>query len=208
MARQTAPNADSFYFAGNIIPDLLAHDGEGRLRERHIGGDDSPFSLGVGLHLATDKRFHSSPAFRTACAAAAELIRIAPLSETPHRVFFLAHVFVEIALDGWVIAHEPEIADDLYAHLEVCGIMPVCALTAALLGVPGPLPRLENSLTWFLERRYLSEYAAFDAQAEALHRISRRVALPGFPSASDRVALAAAFASFAPLLPAYGLLGD
>ena len=208
VARQIAPNADSFYFAGNVIPDLLAHDGEGRLRERHIEGDDSSFALGVGLHLATDKRFHSSPAFKDACGEAAELIRAAPLSETPRRVFFLAHVFVEIALDGWVIAQNPGIADDLYTHLENCGISPLCAATAALLGVPGPLPHLENSLTWFLGRRYLSEYAAFDGLAEALHRIGVRAALPGFPAASDRAALAAAFAAFAPRLPASQLLGN
>ena len=195
-ARRTG-ETDPFFFAGNVMPDLLSH-GEGRLQEKHIAEKETPFAHGVGLHLAADKWFHSHPAFREASAEASALLRSVPLSETPRRVFFLAHVFVEIALDGRLITRQPGIADDFYAQIESCGVERLVALTAELRdGRAEDLPGLKSSLIWFIERRYLFSYATFEGQAEALHRISRRAALPGFPGEGDQAVLAEAFAAFA-----------
>ncbi len=219
-ARKTAPDGDCWYFAGNIIPDLLAHDGEGRLHERHIKDDPSSFARGIGLHLSADRRFHTSLSFKTASSEAADLLHAAPFTQPLHRVFFLAHVFVEIALDGALLRQEPGIDEDLYSQLQDCGVARICAATAGLLekSLPAsdseaflahnplpdspspnnPLPRLESSLDWFLKRRYASEYRTFEGQAEALSRVSRRVGLPGFPLEEDRAGLVAAFDAFAP----------
>ena len=200
IALQTG-NGDSFFFSGNVIPDLLAHDGEGRLQDRHIAGNDSPFAQGIALHLAADRRFHLHPAFKEASAEASALLRAAPFSVPLRRVFFLAHVFVEIALDGRTLTKYPGIADHLYAQLELSGVERLTQRTAELLNVaPDSLPNLASSLTWFLTRRYVSAYGEPHQQAEALHRISRRVQLPGFPDRADHRVLEQVFAAFAPRL--------
>jgi len=185
-----------------VLPDLLATSGDGRLRvvPATAAGD---LADGVRLHLATDRRFHAHPAFREATAEASALLRATPFATPPRRVFFLAHVFVEIALDGCVLELQPDIADQLYAVLEAAGPERIAGATRDLLSASQPLPNLAKTIRHFLSARYLGSYSTVDGQAAALHRISRMAGLPGFSEASDRSLLAGAFAAFAPRLPAW-----
>jgi hypothetical protein len=155
------------------------------------------------MHLATDRRFHAHPAFHEAMAEASALLRATPFVTPPRRVFFLAHVFVEIALDGCVLERQPDIADQLYAALEAAGPERIADATRDLLGTLQPLPNLAKTIRHFLSARYLVSYSTPDGQAAALHRISRMAGLPGFPEALDRGLLAGAFAAFSPRLPAW-----
>jgi hypothetical protein len=164
---------------------------------------DGGLADGARLHLATDRRFHGHPAFREATAEASALLRAAPFTQPPHRIFFLAHVFVEIALDGRLLANHPGIADDLYGHLEAYGAEAIAAATPSLLGRSTTLPNLAATVVGFLSARYLPTYASPSGQAAALHRIGLMAGLTGFPNTTDRSVLSGAFAEFAPRLAAW-----
>jgi hypothetical protein len=157
----------------------------------------------VRFHLATDRRFHAHSAFRDATGEASSLLRTARFTTEPKRVFFLAHVFVEIALDGHLLVQQPGIADDLYAQLEACGAGPLAAATPPLLGRTDTLPNLAPTIEGFIRARYLSSYARPSGQAAALHRISRMAGLFGFPGDADQSVLSGVFAAFASRLTAW-----
>jgi len=190
---------------GNVLPDLLGDAaGGGRLRARHVAGTGAPDSdlvRGVRLHLATDRRFHSHPLFLSAMAEASALLRAAPFAHPPHRVFFLAHIFVEIALDAVLLVRDPDgrfadAAGHFYGQFDRADLPAVAAETETLLG--RPLPDLLPSLHHFARARYLFGYATGDGLARALSRVSRRVGLTDFASDDDRARLAAVFGAYLP----------
>lgn len=204
IAKQIDPQGTPEFFVGSVLPDLVASSGVGRLRDRHVAGINESCDLvrGIRLHLATDRRFHGLPAFAAACADAKAALHSTPFAVPPTRVFFLAHTFVEIALDGLLLRESKELADDFYGRFAAADPRAITEATRRLLGVSEPLPRLERALIGFSEHRYLYHYATGEGQAEALHRVSLRAGLPGFPEA-DRQRLARLFDTFTPTLETY-----
>lgn len=192
---------------GNLLPDWLSASGAGRLRERTtatVAATDSitaDLLTGVRLHLATDARFHSHPFFKELTATATRLLREAPFSTLPPRLFFLGHVAVELSLDGRTLTRQPYLADDLYANIDICGIENIARTTRMLLDLPEPAEvTLTQYLHGFRNARYLTEYLRPEGQAEALHRVSRRAGLTGFPDPADRTVLTETLTFLSPLL--------
>ena len=200
VARRAEPTGSPAFFVGNLLPDLLAVSGDGRrLRAAHLAGQTGDVARGARFHLATDRLFHGSPAFAEASTAAKSALLSAAFSAPLHRVFFLAHVMVEIALDAYVLRNGPAPADDLYAQVAACDRSKVCAEAARFLGrEPTTLSGLEQTLLWFGTHRYLYSYATPEGQAEALYRIGSRVGLSSFEMADDRARLARVFETFTP----------
>lgn len=188
------------FFAGNVLPDLLALAGDGRLRAEAVAGapGDDPLARGVRLHHAADHWFHSHPAFKAATADASARLRAAPFEEAPRRLFFVAHVFVELALDAAVLRAAPGIADDLYRALAAVPPGYLARRVAEWRGAPpdGPRLRLAEFLPGFIASGYLRDYARPEGLALALSRIGWRVGLENFRLAEDRDRLARTFAAY------------
>lgn len=191
------------FFVGNVLPDLISVSGDGRLRARSVQeplqGVDVSLVNGVRLHLATDTHFHGHPLFTEAMAEASDLLRAAPFSLPLRRVFFLAHAFVEIALDGWLIRENESIADDFYAQFASADLEAVVTNTGRLLRVDIPLLGLAHTLERFVQARYLFSYARGSGMAEALYRVSRRARIADLlADPADRALLGECFRSFLP----------
>lgn len=200
-ARTPGCDAPAF-FVGNVLPDLIATSGEGRLRARSVQMPPDDVNLflvnGIRLHLATDTRFHSHPLFAEATAEAGAALRAMPFSVPLRRVFFLAHVFVEIVLDGWLLRQDAGIADDFYAQFAIADLNAVVADTQRLLG-SDTLFGLSYTMQRFVEARYLLSYAEASGMAEALHRVCHRAKLDDlFADTADRALLADCFGAFLP----------
>jgi hypothetical protein len=216
VARSLAPAAPAVFYVGNVLPDLLARRkrGEaggsgGRLRANALARCADPdLAGGIGLHLAADRRFHGSALFRSATAEAGALLReaVAPRLSRPlllRRVFFLAHVFVEISLDAVLIRSDPALASDLYARFAAVDREFVAGAVAPMLG-GAPVPGLAARLAHFETSRFLLSYAADEGLVEALHGLSLAAGLAGFTVAADRGVIAGAFTAFLPRAAALG----
>ena len=196
MARRERPDGTADFFAGNLLPDLLAVSGDGRLRG--VGDNTRGVADGVRLHIATDKWFHGLPVFSALQAEANALLLAAPWKETPRRRFFVAHVLVELALDAHLLHETPTLPDDLYAALAESLSGNLVATAETLLGRPAP--NLEASTTRFVETGFLRDYATPAGCAESLTRVCRRAGVPNFTEPADTETLAHVFADFAPMI--------
>lgn len=201
-ARRPGATAPSF-FIGNVLPDLVSVSGDGRLRAAGVlsppSGVDNDLLLGVRLHLATDTRFHGHPLFAEATQEASALLRAAPFSVPLRRVFFLAHAFVEIALDGWLIRENANIAEDFYAQFEAADLAAVVVDTGWLLRSDIPLLGLAHTLERFTESQFLLSYKEDGGLAMALHRVCHRAKVADlFADSADRKLLQDCFAAFLP----------
>lgn len=190
------PDAPALFFAGNVLPDLLAIAGDGRLRTagEHIG----PLPDGVRLHLQTDQKFHSAPAFHQAQELASHLLRDAAWETPPKRRFFLAHVMTELTLDAVLLARHPGLPDDLYGQLAESLEIELAPLSRGLAG--REVPNLERSVERFIRSRFLYDYATPAGLASSLIGISRRVGIPNFAEARDAALLGGIFEDFSALI--------
>lgn len=205
VAEAVAPDADAYFFVGNILPDLLSAAGS-RMREKDLrnAAPASPQSQsliqGIQLHFATDIRFHGHAVFKEAMEEAGSLLRTAHFTRPLTRVFFLSHILVEIALDGELLQREPGIADRLYSALETVGSEKIAQESVEVLGVPDALPDLTAGIQGFMDARYLTSYRTYSGQAEALARVLRRVEMTDLLSSADRKTLSQVLEAFAPQL--------
>jgi hypothetical protein len=205
-ARIAWPDAPAAFFVGNVLPDLAAGGGDGKLSAAHVAastpaGVDAALVSGIRLHLATDRRFHSRPQFAAETARAGDVLRSMPLAVPVRRRFFVAHVFVEIALDGLLLQEDAGLAADFYAKFAECDLGRVAADTGLLLGLGAPALGVGRVLHRFAESRYLCAYASPSGMATALRRAVRPAGLHDlFAEPSDQTALASAFGAFLPEL--------
>lgn len=202
-ARRDAPPE---LFLGNVLPDLLSRTGGGRLRAGNLppAASDTSLTAGIRLHLAADAAFHGGDAFKRLSAEAGDHLRRQPFAEPPRRLFFVAHVFVELALDAHLLDEEPGIADDLYARIADADTDAAARETAGLMGRPDGIEDraqdIARHVRWFTEARYLQDYREPEGLSEAMRRINGRAGLQNFVSRADARRLASAFASFRPEL--------
>jgi hypothetical protein len=203
VALETSGDATPVFFVGNVLPDLLSVSGDGRLRAANVLTPpldvDNALIAGIRLHLATDTRFHGHPLFAEAMKEASEALRAVPFSIPLRRVFFLAHAFVEIALDGWLIRKDAGIAKDFYDQFQTSDLSAVVTDAGKLLNSEAPLLGLAHTLERFIEAQYLLSYAEAEGLAEALYRVSHRAKLGDvFAARADRVLLGECFEEFLP----------
>lgn len=186
------PDASALFFAGNLLPDLLSIAGDGRLRT--AGESRGPLSDGVRLHLATDKRFHSLPAFIAAQAEATRMLIHATWEAPLRRRFFVAHVITELALDSVVLAQQPDLPEELYTALSESLKMQLITQTETLAA--RVVPNLPDTIERFVESRFLYRYATPPGLATSMIRIGRRAGIPNFEPVADALTLSQIFADF------------
>jgi acyl carrier protein phosphodiesterase len=182
-------DAPPFFYLGNVLPDLYSAAGEGRLRESDVEKfpQDSLLTQGIKLHLATDKHFHGTLAFEQAMAFVAERFHAETFSAPPKRVFFLAHVFVELVLDAHLARTEPQLLEHHYAQITTEGNAAFAQELETWLG--NPLPHLREVLEGVRVRQPLRSYAEPIGVIKALNRVCTRATLPVYESSQDHEAL-------------------
>jgi hypothetical protein len=183
------PHASPLFFLGNVLPDLYSAAGEGRLRDETINGFsiDSPITQGAKLHLATDKKFHSNPQFDVSMAFVAEQFHAEQFSTPPRRVFFLAHVFVELVLDAHIARTNPTLVEHHYAQITIESNSAVATQLEEWMS--RPLPHLRNVLEGIRTHQPLRSYAHATGVIKALNRVCTRATLPVFETENDHAAL-------------------
>jgi hypothetical protein len=178
VARRVAPNQPALFYAGNILPDLVGMSGEGSLKSKQVDGQVGPLADGVRLHLVCDKAFHSDAAFVMLCQQTGELFRAAAFEIAPKRVFFLAHVAVELALDAILIRRQLGIEHDLDAHVIASQSEIIPELTLWLDNKP--LLELQRVIDGFIAHPFTHEYATAAGLAYRLDRVAQRATLSAF----------------------------
>jgi hypothetical protein len=197
IARQRSANTPeiSSFFVGNVLPDLLGISGDGKLRAVHVKLPTTALERGIRLHIETDRAFHGLAAFLNATSQAKEILLEAPFRIPVHRVFFIAHVFVELALDAYLLNKISGIAEDFYGKFDSSNTEQIVEETRRILGVENPLPSLPRTIERFRQTQFLYRYRTEIGLADSLDGLSRRAGLPGF-GAEDRGILAACFTEF------------
>lgn len=192
LARRALPDAPDSFFVGNLLPDLAAIYGAGRLRRfpeiDSETSDDSPLLAGIRFHFATDRAFHASPAFTDACADASRLFRDAPFDSRPARIFFWAHVAVELCLDHVLWRNEPNLVDDLYGRFANTDAIRAIAREISLSAPNVSSETIESALWRFPNDGFLRRYDTLNGLAGTLDRIARRANLSPL-SDGDRAVL-------------------
>jgi hypothetical protein len=179
-------DAPPLFFLGNVLPDLFSASGEGRLRESEVQGD-SPLARGAQLHIATDKIFHACPTFETAMRVVNDAFCAEKFSTPPRRVFFLAHVFVEVVLDSYLTLTQPELLDHHYAQIT---LETNESLALEVEGWEGrPLPLMRETLEGVRVRQPLRSYKEPEGIIKVMNRICTRAKLPIWEMDDDKAAL-------------------
>lgn len=199
--------------AGTALPDwLLLMAPASRLRGRPVPlhpTDDRSMEAevlrGVRIHHAEDAWFHQQPAFVDLVREGALGLRtLHPRGETSRRFKprFLAHVLVEMLLDGWLLARHPGLDADYRAALARVDPQAVEALVAR--HAPTPAPGLAEGIERFRTQAYLPGYDDDERMVERLARVSARIGLdllPGGTASAVRVLRRSVHARAHELLP-------
>ncbi|MEM7040617.1 MAG: hypothetical protein AAF570_26880, partial [Bacteroidota bacterium] len=90
--------------------------------------------------------------------------------------YFIAHILLELLLDKVLIAHNPDLLAEYYAHFEVAAPFDVTRAGTETV-VKHDLPNYESFLQKFLDNKYLYHYEELDHIAYILKRLLRRVGI-------------------------------
>ena len=171
LACQLAPDEPPLFYAGNLLPDWLGISREGGVKKQHLVGKTGALADGARLHLSADQRFHADPVFAALCETAKTLLRPLPLN----RVFFFAHVAVELTMDAQLLRTDPTHATDLFTRLKLC--LPEIAPEAARLLERGALPELAGVAERFVEYRWILAYETDAGLARRLMQLGARLGI-------------------------------
>lgn len=164
------------YVAGNALPDLLP-PATPRLRPKLLDvptrmPEEDAVRAGVAVHLATDAAFHKTPSFAEMQAGAGDRLRQAGFTDMRVRVFFVAHILVELALDAALLRADGDLANRFYADFCAAEAFVVAGWAEAALGMS--LPALPQILARFGAHQYLRHYGTNQGVAEGLTRVCAR----------------------------------
>jgi len=111
-----------YYSFGNILPDL-ARNYKKKYRIKESQNDVLPeeymaeINEGVKDHFKTDRLFHNSSFFYDYVKLIQTELRSVSLSYLPKRLYFIAHVLLELLLDRVLIKNEMSLCDNFYLSL-------------------------------------------------------------------------------------------
>jgi len=154
---------------GASLPDLLgAWDRRSPriVAPRFEDEGEHELARGIRAHHAADASFHALPAFGESCVAIRGRLR--SLEEGGRvRLFFVAHVLLEMLLDAAIVEREPGFGSVYYEALAAAPVGRV----AAVLGLEGDF---ESFLRRFVGSRFLLDYATDEGVARRLEQVLSR----------------------------------
>jgi hypothetical protein len=166
------------FTAGALIPDLLPHFTKIYNKQiRHLA-QPAPTELvmlhaGVLRHFEVDRWFHGSIVFREVSATVSQVLRDSALAAGGYRLWFIAHIAVEMLLDRWLCELQPALCDAYYIQLAALDTKLLTLYAAWLTTTGQDMPVLPN-FNRFMEVKYLYRIATLDGAIEGLSRIYER----------------------------------
>ncbi len=180
---------DPHLVLGTVLPDLVKNaNGAWKLHpQKHpeLFQNDPVFQsifMGWERHLAVDKYFHSSPFFDKHTRQLR--LEIAPfLQQTEVRPSFLAHISLELLLDGLLITENGIKVADFYQHLKNCNREKI--ETFLTLNQVNETDLFFKFFDSFTQSCYLNSYSDTHQIVYALNRICMRI-WPGGLKGADQ----------------------
>ncbi len=141
---------------------------------------------GVLQHHADDDWFHSNAVFMSLNLEFARILR-EQLKDDPSnleangsmRSHFVAHVAIELLLDGYLIEQEPGRIAEYYRVVEQLDYSTVVATVERI--AKRPLEKLPTLIRRFAVERFLYDYLNDRRLLRRLNQVMRRVSLPQLP---------------------------
>jgi acyl carrier protein phosphodiesterase len=172
-------SSDSYTVLGTLLPDLTANaQKEWKLypqKNPQVFEHDVELKAilrGWNRHLAVDKYFHNSIFFTTHSQQLSAKLRPI-LQNSPVKAYFLAHISLELLLDGLLLKNNKVSTEAFYSHLAAYDVEKIVQFLELNL-VEDTRP-----FTLYFERfcssAYLNSYRETEKIAYALHRICLRV---------------------------------
>ena len=169
---------DRHYFNfGLVLPDLVGASQRGW----RASGSGYPWQdaieindiwLGYNSHVAADAYFHSSVFFKDNTLAIRHIFEGHGLRFPGVRLFFVAHVFLEMIMDRLIILHHPDVAASFYTGLGLVHTNKV----EQFFHTSGSIlqPRFLEVFEKFREHKFLYTYIDDERLFFALNRIMGR----------------------------------
>ncbi len=172
----------SAWNTGLVLPDLVKNFTGRRMNVedyfRHADEQEETLLLEGSLkHIERDKMFHGSDFFRKTEEDLKQMLRQSGAWGTVPRTWFIAHLMVELLLDGVLIENNEELLNRFYQDLDD-GLHPV-ALPLLRSDEQFPHEDFSSRSKRFLESRYLYSYTDDSRLSFALNMISKRAGVSG-----------------------------
>lgn len=155
-----------------------------KLAEPHLESENRELRLvaeGVIRHVDDDHWFHGTRAFaETNLELAVQLRDLLP-GDAGFRPMFVAHILIEICLDGCAIRDDATIADRYYAALRSIPPETIQSCVNTITGTP--TDQLTGVIERFVEIRFLYDYVDHDKLLVRLNQVMKRVGLAPLPAA-------------------------
>ncbi len=174
----------SMYMLGVGTPDLLSSFKEGiRLRqsrlplilESDVSEDQIQFYNGVIRHFEVDRLFHSSEFFLRETRHISALLKSEFSELEIERVFFVAHITLELLMDRILILDNEEMLKEYYAHYTHRTVIQAARFTEWVCRKI--LPTYEAYLRKVATRQYLYNYKDISFILMVMEQIFRKVGL-------------------------------
>lgn len=146
---------------------------------------------GILAHYQQDAVFHELPVFSEWVQRVQQLYHQKAEGTLITRLFFLAHLGVEMLIDRAIVMQYPHYPDLFYRHLQQVSDKEIL-LYFNQLAVPASGLIVQQQITRFLDHRFLYYFQSFDDMMEGLFRVYRNVT-GQFPEKEVRYVLHAVF---------------
>ena len=171
--------SDAYTVLGTLLPDLTANaQKEWKLypqKNPELFENDAELKAilkGWMRHLAVDKHFHNSDFFITHSRQLSARLRPV-LQNSPVKAYFLAHISLELLLDGLLLKNNKVSTEAFYSHLAACDVKKIVEFLE--LNLVGDTQPFTLYFERFCSSAYLNSYRETEKIAYALHRICLRV---------------------------------
>ncbi|MFT5511641.1 MAG: hypothetical protein ACI8SE_000034 [Bacteroidia bacterium] len=169
-----------YFNMGLIFPDIVRNFVRGSKLDFTIQIKDAPFEhdllKGCIQHVQSDKTFHAWSGFINAMDYVTKQIRQSP--DDLEKDWFIAHILVELAMDHYLLTHNPYLAKNLYNDFETVDSVHVHSFLARHDFSKFDL--FQMGFDRFMKVRYLESYTEPDNIVYALGRICTKMKLPPF----------------------------
>lgn len=173
-------NEQPLFTTGAIFPDLLSNfDRNLKNIPKKDTGDQAPSALsdfldGIKRHYELDRLFHSGEFFSVQTKFLSKEIEALNLPSFNHRLYFFAHILLELTLDRVLLERNPELAVQFYQKLEKTPYH----LLKEYFRIYNCLPfygDFENYLIQFIEKQFIFKYLEDNMIVEVLNKFHKQI---------------------------------
>jgi hypothetical protein len=186
-----------YFMAGTAMPDWIRLIDKARVSskstQRFIDANSSNLSVeqraiceGVLQHHTDDDLFHSNPVFMSLNLEFAQNLRDHLAGDPSNleangsmRSHFVAHIAIELLLDGYLIEQEPQQISKYYRVVDQLDSSVIAATIEKI--TKRSLEKLPTLIRRFAVERFLYDYLDDQRLLRRMNQVMRRVSLPQLP---------------------------